>query len=94
MGGTIDGISTALNLAVTVKDGQVQQANFPNYRLLTMAQAPERVEVHVVESTRDPVGAGEMAIASVAPALANAIFATTTVRIRKLPLLPELLRML
>ena len=94
MGGTIDGISTALNLAITVKDGQVQQTNFPSYRLLNMAQAPERVEVHIVESTRDPVGAGEMAIASVAPALANAIFATTTVRIRKLPLLPELLRML
>ena len=45
-------------------------------------------------NTRDPVGGGEMGIASVAPALANAIFATTTVRIRKLPLLPELMRML
>lgn len=94
IGGTIDGISTALNLAITVKDGQVQQRNFPNYRLLTMAQAPETVEVHLVESTLDPVGGGEMGIASVAPALANAIFATTTVRIRKLPLLPELMRML
>lgn len=94
IGGTIDGISTALHLAITVKDGQVQQGNFPNYRLLTMAQAPETVEVHLVASTFDPVGGGEMGIASVAPALANAIFATTTVRIRKLPLLPELMRML
>ncbi|MEZ5462548.1 molybdopterin cofactor-binding domain-containing protein [Dokdonella sp.] len=94
MGGTIDGISTALNLEITVKAGQVQQKNFPDYRLLKMADAPARVEVHIVESTRDPVGGGEMGIASVAPALANAIFATTTVRIRKLPLMPELMRML
>ncbi|MEZ5521294.1 MAG: molybdopterin cofactor-binding domain-containing protein [Dokdonella sp.] len=94
MGGTIDGISTALNLAITVRDGQVEQKNFPHYPLLKMADAPKKVEVHIVESTRDPVGGGEMGIASVAPALANAIFATTTVRIRKLPLLPELMRML
>jgi isoquinoline 1-oxidoreductase subunit beta len=94
MGGTIDGISTALNLAITVRGGQVRQNNFPDYPLLRMADAPKKVEVHIVESTRDPVGGGEMGIASVAPALANAIFATTTVRIRKLPLLPELMRML
>jgi isoquinoline 1-oxidoreductase beta subunit len=94
MGGTIDGISTALNLAITVRDGQVQERNFPDYPLLKMADAPKKVEVHLVESTHDPVGGGEMGIASVAPALANAIFATTTVRIRKLPLLPELMRML
>ncbi|MGB0133495.1 molybdopterin cofactor-binding domain-containing protein [Dokdonella sp.] len=94
MGGTIDGISTALNLKITVRNGQVQQQNFPDYPLLTMADAPAKVEVHIVESTLDPVGGGEMGIASVAPALANAIFATTTVRIRKLPLMPELMRML
>lgn len=94
MGGTIDGISTALNLAITVRNGEVQQKNFPDYRLLTMADAPGNVDVQLVDSTRDPVGGGEMGIASVAPAMANAIFATTTVRIRKLPLLPELMRML
>jgi isoquinoline 1-oxidoreductase subunit beta len=94
MGGTIDGISTALHLAITVKDGQVQQKNFPDYPLLRMAQAPQSVEVHVVESTADPRGAGEMGVPSAAPALANAIYAATTVRVRKLPLMPELMRML
>jgi isoquinoline 1-oxidoreductase beta subunit len=94
MGGTIDGISTALHLAITVKDGQVQQKNFPDYPLLRMAQAPHTVEVQIVESTRDPAGAGEMGVPSAAPALANAIYAATTVRVRKLPLLPQLLRML
>jgi isoquinoline 1-oxidoreductase beta subunit len=94
MGGTIDGISTALNLAITVKDGQVQQHNFPDYPLLRMAQAPQHVEVHIVKSTEEPSGAGEIGIPSVAPALANAIYAATTVRVRKLPIMPELLRLL
>jgi len=94
IGGTIDGISTALNLAVTVKEGQVQQRNFPDYPLLRMAQAPKNVEVHIVESSENPSGAGEIGIPSVAPALANAIYAASTVRVRKLPIMPELLRLL
>jgi isoquinoline 1-oxidoreductase subunit beta len=94
MGGTIDGISTALNLAVTVKEGQVQQKNFTDYPILHMAQAPQNVEVTIVDSTEEPSGAGEIGIPSAAPALANAVYAATTVRVRKLPLMPELLRML
>lgn len=94
IGGTIDGISTALNLAITVKEGQVQQHNFPDYPLLRMAQSPQNVEVHIAESTEDPSGAGEIGIPSVAPALANAVYAATTVRVRKLPMMPELLRLL
>ena len=94
MGGTIDGISTALHLAVTLKDGQVQERNFPDYPLMRMAQAPRSVEVHIVESTAEPCGAGEMGVPSAAPALANAIHAATTVRVRKLPLMPQLMRML
>ncbi|UXI67285.1 xanthine dehydrogenase family protein molybdopterin-binding subunit [Tahibacter amnicola] len=94
MGGTIDGISTALNLAITVKDGQVQQSSFADYPIGRMAQMPAEVEVIVVPSEHDPSGAGEMGIPTVAPALANAIYAATTVRIRKLPLLAELKRLL
>ncbi len=94
MGATIDGISTALNLAITVRDGQVQQHNFPDYPLLRMAQAPQSVEVHIVESTEDPSGAGEIGLPSSLPALANAIYAATTVRVRKLPIMPQLMRML
>jgi len=94
MGGTIDGISTALNLAITVKEGQVQQHNFPDYPLMRMAQAPQSVELHIVESVEDPSGAGEIGVPSAAPALANAIYAATTVRVRKLPLLAELKRLL
>ncbi|MGB2788486.1 MAG: hypothetical protein WBC13_04115, partial [Dokdonella sp.] len=74
--------------------GQVQQKDFSDYPLLAMADAPDKVEVRIIESSLDPVDAYEVAIPSVAPALANAIHAATTVRIRKLPLLPELMRML
>ena len=94
MGGTIDGISTALRLQVSVRGGQVQQKDFSDYPLLAMADAPDKVEVRIIESSLDPIDAYEVAIPSVAPALANAIHAATTVRIRKLPLLPELMRML
>ena len=94
MGGTIDGISTALNLAITVKDGQVQQSSFGDYALGRMAQMPNEVEVIILPSELEPSGAGEMGIPSVAPALANAIYAATTVRVRKLPILPELNRLL
>jgi isoquinoline 1-oxidoreductase beta subunit len=94
MGGTIDAISTALNLAVTVKEGQVQQHNFPDYSPIHMAQAPQTVDVVIVPSTESPSGAGEIGVPSAAPALANAVYAATTVRVRKLPLMPELRRML
>ncbi|MBL8300520.1 MAG: xanthine dehydrogenase family protein molybdopterin-binding subunit [Rhodanobacteraceae bacterium] len=94
VGGTIDGLSTALNLAITVKDGQVQQSSFGDYAIGRMAQMPHEVEVIIMDSEKEPVGAGEMGIPSVAPALTNAIFAATTVRVRKLPILPELNRLL
>ena len=94
MGGTLDAISAALNLAITVREGQVQQRNFPDYPLLRMAQSPQNVEVYSIDSTGEPSGAGEIGVASAAPALANAIYAATTVRVRKLPIMPELMRML
>ncbi len=86
MGGTIDGISTALGLEITVEKGAVQQSNFHDYPLLRMPDAPQ-VEVYAMPSTKDPCGAGEMGIPSALPALANAIFAATGQRLRRLPLL-------
>jgi isoquinoline 1-oxidoreductase subunit beta len=89
MGATICGISAALNLQITVKDGRIEQANFPDYPLLRMAAAPD-VEVFLIDSPFPPVGAGEMGIPPVAPALANAIHAASGRRLRRLPLGPQL----
>jgi isoquinoline 1-oxidoreductase beta subunit len=89
LGGTIDGISAALHQEITVKDGRIEQGNFDSYRLLTMREAP-RVEVHVVPSALPPAGAGEMGTPTVAPALANAIFAATGKRLRRMPFAPQL----
>jgi isoquinoline 1-oxidoreductase beta subunit len=85
IGGTVDGLSTAIGLQITVANGRVQQSNFDGYPLMRMPDAP-LVEAHVLPSTMKPSGAGEMGIPSAAPALANAIFAATGKRLRDLPL--------
>ena len=91
VGATIDGISTALNLAITVKDGRVEQANFDTYQILRMNEAPA-VAVHIVQSSEPPGGMGECGTAGVVPAVANAIFAATGKRLRKMPVDTNLLK--
>lgn len=85
-GGTIDGISTALGLEITVKDGQVQQSNFHDYPLLRIAAVPSLFEAHILPYNDTPTGVGEIGLPSAAPALANAIFAATGIRLRRLPI--------
>ncbi|MBS0432513.1 MAG: xanthine dehydrogenase family protein molybdopterin-binding subunit [Proteobacteria bacterium] len=93
-GATLDGLSTALGLRITLKDGCVAQRDFKDYPLATMAQLPREVQVILVPSQEKPTGAYEMGLPGAAPALANAVFAATTVRVRSLPILPELMRLL
>jgi CO/xanthine dehydrogenase Mo-binding subunit len=66
--------------------GRVDQSNFNDYRLLRMRETP-RIEVHFVKSTEAPSGLGEPPVSPIAPAIANAIFAVSGRRIRKLPLI-------
>ena len=80
------GLTAALYGKITFKDGQVQQSNFHDYRMLRMNQMP-KVEVHIVPSKEAPGGIGEPGTPPIAPAVANAIFAATGKRIRKLPIL-------
>ena len=86
-GGTLFGLSNALYGEIRARNGAVEQANFPSWRLLRMHEAPRRFEVDIVASTAPPAGVGEPGTPPAAPALANAIFAATGVRFRKLPLL-------
>ena len=85
-GGTIDGLSTALGLEITVKDGQVQQSNFHDYPLARIDAFPSRFETHILPYDDVPTGVGEIGLPSAAPALTNAIFAATGQRIRSLPI--------
>lgn len=85
-GGTIDGISTALGLEITVKDGQIQQSNFHDYPLARIAAIPARFETHILPFNDKPTGVGEIGLPPAAPALTNAIFAASGIRIRTLPI--------
>jgi isoquinoline 1-oxidoreductase beta subunit len=86
------GASAALLEELTVKDGRVAAGGFAEYPLFTAAEAPE-IETLILETPdREPSGTGEPPIGPVAPAIGNALFALTGVRMRRLPMTPERVR--
>ncbi len=82
--GIVFGLSAALYDEITFENGRVKQGNFHNYPMLRMHEMPV-VEVHVAPSGERMGGVGEPGVPPVAPALVNAIFAATGVRVRSLP---------
>jgi isoquinoline 1-oxidoreductase beta subunit len=89
-GGIIVGLAAALKGEITLKQGRVEQNNFNDYPILRIDEIPA-IEVHLVQSDRNPTGVGEMGVPPIAPAVANAIFAATGQRLRRLPLRLEAL---
>lgn len=85
-GGVIFALSAAALGEITIAGGRVQQSNFHDYQVVRMAQAPQ-VDVEILESPAESVGGiGEPPVPPLAPAVANAIFAATGTRVRRLPL--------
>jgi isoquinoline 1-oxidoreductase beta subunit len=86
-GSIIQGVSVALNEEITVTGGRVDQGNFDGYRVLRIGQTPE-IEVHFTAGGTRPGGLGEPALPPVPAAVANAVFAASGKRLRRLPLVP------
>ncbi len=88
MGAVTMGLSAAFKEKVEFANGGVKSANFFDYQLLRMSEAPE-VETHIVDSDERIGGVGEPGLPPSAPAMSNAVFAATGARIRQLPMTPE-----
>jgi isoquinoline 1-oxidoreductase beta subunit len=83
--GIVYGLSAALKGNITIDHGRVQQQNFHQYEVLRIDEMP-MVEVHLVPNHNSPGGIGEAGTPAIAPAVANAVFAATGKRVRRLPI--------
>ncbi|MDB5215373.1 MAG: aldehyde oxidase and xanthine dehydrogenase molybdopterin binding protein, partial [Myxococcaceae bacterium] len=84
-GSILFGLSAALDQEITIVNGVVQQTNFDAFPVLRMHECPE-ITVEVLDIDREPTGIGEPGLPPIAPAVANAIFDLTGIRLRRLPL--------
>jgi CO/xanthine dehydrogenase Mo-binding subunit len=84
-GSVIAGLTAALYGEITIEKGRAKQANFNDYPMLRMREAPP-ITVHVVKNQEEPGGVGEPAVPPIAPAVTNALYTLTGKRIRQLPI--------
>jgi isoquinoline 1-oxidoreductase beta subunit len=84
-GGILFGLTAALLGRISVENGSVVEGNFDTYPLLRIDETPE-IEIRFIPSGEQPGGLGELGVPTVAPAVANALFAARGARARTLPL--------
>jgi isoquinoline 1-oxidoreductase beta subunit len=85
------GLSAALFDEITLKGGRVEQSNFHDYPAPHINEMP-LIDVHIVNSNEPPGGIGEPGTSALVPAVFNAVYAATGVRLRKPPITPDLLK--
>lgn len=91
-GGVHDGLHAARHGEITFAEGAVEQSNFHDYPLARMTESAKRIDVHIVDSRLPPTGVGEPPYPPMLPALGNALYAATGVRVRRLPIRLDELR--
>jgi isoquinoline 1-oxidoreductase beta subunit len=87
-GSTVYGLGMTLSESISIKDGVVEQSNFYDYALPRMSDVPE-MHIELIQTDNHPTGAGQMSTPLIAPAVSNAVFALTGVRLRHTPFTPE-----
>jgi len=87
-GSTIYGLGMTLSESISIKDGVVEQSNFYDYALPRMSDVPE-MHIELIQTDNHPTGAGQMSTPLIAPAVSNAVFALTGVRLRHTPFTPD-----
>lgn len=89
-GAVVDGLGHAVYTKLTFNNGAAVQTNFGPYNFVRMRNTPLDVEVQFVPSEENPTGLGEPGLPPIAPALANALFAATGKRFRKMPFVDDI----
>lgn len=84
-GAILWGVSIALHEGATFRDGQISERNLDAYTPLRMVDVPE-LDIHFMPSTEVPTGLGEPPLITVPPAIGNAIYAASGIRVRNLPI--------
>jgi isoquinoline 1-oxidoreductase beta subunit len=87
-GGILYGLTATLKGEINIKGGKIVQSNFDDYQMLKLKDTPE-INVHLMESREPPGGLGEAGTPLIGPAVANAVFAATGKRVRRLPIRPK-----
>ncbi len=84
-GAIIFGLTATLMGEINVREGKVIQSNFDDYPMIRLKDTPE-INIHLIESQEKSGGVGEPGTPLIGPAVANAVFAATGIRVRRLPI--------